>query len=144
MAKAAFNKKSFHQQTGLLFKKETSEMLHLEHTFVRCVWCWDLDISESRSEIRWEFWNVVLEKDAEDQLDQPCEKWRSKPITWVKEERNIIHIRKWRKANWIGHTLSRNCLLKNHIEEKMAGTKIRGRRRKQSLDGLRKRYWKLK
>jgi hypothetical protein len=28
MAKAAFNKKTFHQQTGLKFKEETSEMLH--------------------------------------------------------------------------------------------------------------------
>jgi hypothetical protein len=29
----------------------------------------------------------------------------------VKEERNIIHTIKRRKANWIGHTLCRNCLL---------------------------------
>jgi hypothetical protein len=29
-----------------------------------------------------------------------------------KEERNIIHTVKRRKANWIGHVLRRNCLLK--------------------------------
>jgi hypothetical protein len=27
---------SFHQQTGLKFKEETSKMLHLEHSFVWC------------------------------------------------------------------------------------------------------------
>jgi hypothetical protein len=31
----------------------------------------------------------------------------------VKEERNIIHEIKRRKANWIGHILRRNCLLKH-------------------------------
>jgi F0F1-type ATP synthase beta subunit len=35
MAKASFNKKkSFHQQTGIKFKEETSKVLHLEHRFV--------------------------------------------------------------------------------------------------------------
>jgi hypothetical protein len=37
MAKAAFKrKKTFHQQTGLKFKEETSEVLHLEHSVVGC------------------------------------------------------------------------------------------------------------
>jgi len=37
------------------------------------------------------------------------------------EQRNIIHeIRKW-KANWIGHILRRNCLLKQVIEGKIKG-----------------------
>jgi hypothetical protein len=30
----------------------------------------------------------------------------------VKEERNILHKIKRRKANWSGHILHRNCLLK--------------------------------
>jgi hypothetical protein len=68
----------------------------------------------------------------------------------VKEERNIVHTIKRRKANWIGHVLRRNCLLKHVIEVKLEGriemTGRRGRRRKQLLDDLRekKRYWKLK
>jgi hypothetical protein len=68
----------------------------------------------------------------------------------VKEERNILHTIKRRKANWIGHILSRNCLLKHVIEGKLEGriemTGRRGRRRKQLLDDLteKKRYWKLK
>ena len=31
----------------------------------------------------------------------------------VNEERNILHTTKPRKANWIGHILRRNCLMKN-------------------------------
>jgi hypothetical protein len=67
----------------------------------------------------------------------------------VKEERNIVHTIKRRKANWIGHILLRNCLLKQVIEGKLEGriemTGRRGRRRKQLLDDLKekKRYWKL-
>jgi len=37
----------------------------------------------------------------------------------VKEERNLPHTVKRRKANWIGHTLCRNCLLKQVIEGKI-------------------------
>jgi hypothetical protein len=40
----------------------------------------------------------------------------------VKEERNIIHTVKRRKADWIGCILCRNCLLKHVI-----GGKIQGR-----------------
>jgi hypothetical protein len=58
----------------------------------------------------------------------------------VKEERNIVHTIKGRKANWIGHILRRNCLLKHVIEGKLEGrtemTGRRGRRRKQLLDDL--------
>jgi hypothetical protein len=68
----------------------------------------------------------------------------------VKEERNILHTIKRRKANWIGHILRRNCLLKHVIEgkleERIEMTGRRGRRRKQLLDDLKekRRYWKLK
>jgi ppGpp synthetase/RelA/SpoT-type nucleotidyltranferase len=39
----------------------------------------------------------------------------------VKEERTILHKIKRRKANWIGHILRRNCLLKHVIEGKLEG-----------------------
>jgi hypothetical protein len=39
----------------------------------------------------------------------------------VKEERNIVHTIKRRKANSIGHILSRNCLLKYVIEGELEG-----------------------
>jgi hypothetical protein len=37
----------------------------------------------------------------------------------VKEQRNILHEMSKRKANWIGHILRRNCLLKQVIEGKI-------------------------
>ena len=56
----------------------------------------------------------------------------------VKEERKVLHTIKRREANWIGHILRRNCLLKQIIERTIEGragvTGKRGRRRKQLLD----------
>jgi hypothetical protein len=61
----------------------------------------------------------------------------------VKEMRNILHTIKRRKANWIGHILRRNCILKHVIEGKIEGrTEVRGRRgrrRKQLLDDLKEK-----
>jgi hypothetical protein len=61
----------------------------------------------------------------------------------VKEERNIVHTIKRRKANWIGHILRRNCLLKHVIEGKLEGRiemmGRRGRRRMQLLDDLKEK-----
>jgi hypothetical protein len=61
----------------------------------------------------------------------------------VNEERNIVHTIKRRKANWIGHILRRNCLLKHVIEGKLEGRidviEKRGRRRKQLLDDLKEK-----
>jgi len=50
------------------------------------------------------------------------------------------------KATWIGHILRGKCPLKHVIEGKIEGTRRRGRRRKQLLDGLTetRRCWKLK
>jgi hypothetical protein len=64
----------------------------------------------------------------------------------VKEGRNILHTIRRRKANWIGHILHRNCLIKHIIEGKILGTRMRGRRHMQLLDDLKetRRYWKLK
>jgi len=42
-----------------------------------------------------------------------------------KEERNIIQTIERRKANWIGHILRRDCLLKKVIEGKIKGRKTR-------------------
>jgi hypothetical protein len=39
----------------------------------------------------------------------------------VKEERNILHTIQRRKANWIGHSLRRNYLLKHDVEGQMEG-----------------------
>jgi len=61
----------------------------------------------------------------------------------VKEQRNILHEIRKRKANWIGHILRRNCLLQRVIEGKIKGgievTGKRGRRRRKLLDDLMER-----
>jgi hypothetical protein len=64
----------------------------------------------------------------------------------VKEERNILHTIRRRKANWIGHILHRYCLLKHIIEGKIRETRRGGRKHKLILDDLNeaRRYWKLK
>jgi hypothetical protein len=58
----------------------------------------------------------------------------------VSEQRYILHEIRKHKANWIGHILRRNCLLKEVIEGKINGqkevTRRRGRRRKKLLDDL--------
>ena len=52
----------------------------------------------------------------------------------VKEQRNILHEIRKRKANWIGHILRRNCLLQQVTEGKIQGgievTGRQGRRRR--------------
>jgi len=40
----------------------------------------------------------------------------------VNEQRNILHEIRKRKANWIGHILRRNCLLREVIKGKIKGT----------------------
>jgi hypothetical protein len=47
----------------------------------------------------------------------------------VKEQRNILHEVSKRRANWIGHILRRNCLLRQVIEGKIkGGIEVTGRR----------------
>jgi hypothetical protein len=60
-----------------------------------------------------------------------------------KKQRYILHEISKRKANWIGHILRRNCLLRQVIEGKIkGGTEVRGRgggrrrRRRKLLDDL--------
>ena len=64
--------------------------------------------------------------------------------------KSILETRKRRKANWIGHILRGNCLIKQVTEGKIKRitevTGRRGSRSKQLLDGLKETrgYWKLK
>jgi hypothetical protein len=61
----------------------------------------------------------------------------------VKEQRNILHEIRKRKANCIGHILRRNCILQRVIEGKIQGgievTGRPGRRRRRLLDDLKER-----
>jgi hypothetical protein len=60
------------------------------------------------------------------------------------------HAIKRRKANWLGHVLQRNLLLKHTTEEQIEGRmqlmERRGKRHKQLLDDLKETSgcWKLK
>jgi len=57
----------------------------------------------------------------------------------VKEQRNILHEIRKRKANCIGHILRRNCLLQRVIEGKIqGGIEVTGRhgRSRKLLDDL--------
>jgi hypothetical protein len=69
--------------------------------------------------------------------------WRKKEkISWtdrvrneevllrVKEKRNILHKMKRREANWIGHIVRRNCLLKHVLEGTVKGRISDGKTRK--------------
>ena len=56
----------------------------------------------------------------------------------IKQECNILHRIKRRKANWIGLILHRDSLLKHIIEGKTEGTERRGRISKQLLADLKK------
>jgi hypothetical protein len=64
----------------------------------------------------------------------------------VKEEKDILHTTKRKKANGIGHSLRRICLLKHITKGKIEGRGRRGRRRKNLVYNLKetRRYWTLK
>jgi hypothetical protein len=61
----------------------------------------------------------------------------------VKEQKNIPHEISKRNANWVGHIIRRNCLLRQVIERKIKGgievTGRRGRRCRKLVDDLKER-----
>jgi hypothetical protein len=147
MAKAAFNKKMtlFTSKLDLNLRKKPVKC---------CIWSTALCGAET--------WTL---RKADQKYLESFEMWcwrRLEKISWtdrvrneevlhrVKEERNVLHTIKRRKANWIGHIWRRNCLLKQVIEGKLEVrievTGRRGRRRRQLLDDLKekRRYCKLK
>jgi hypothetical protein len=146
MARAAFNEKN-------LFTSKLD--LNLRKKLVKC-YIWSIALCGA------ETWTLrKMDQKYLESFDMWC--WRRmEKISWtdrvrneevlqkVKKERNIVHTIKRRKANWIGHILRRNCLLKHVIEGKLEGKmeirERRGSKRKQLLDDLKekRRYWKLK
>jgi len=68
---------------------------------------------------------------------------RNEVLLRVKEQRNILHEIRKRKAKWIGHILRRNCLVQRVTEGKIQRgievTRRRGRRRRKLLDDLKER-----
>ena len=67
-------------------------------------------------------------------------KWSEKVtnvLQCIGDERTPLNYILGRKANWIGHILSKNCLLHDAIEGQMMEVKGAGRERMQLLDDLR-------
>ncbi|PNF40453.1 hypothetical protein B7P43_G15551, partial [Cryptotermes secundus] len=147
MAKAAFTKKKN------LFTSKLD--LNLRKKLVKC-YIWSIALYGA------ETWTLrAVDQKHLESFEMWC--WRRmEKISWtdyvrneevlirVSEQRNILHEIRKRKANWIGHVLRRNCLLKEAIEGKIDGrievTRRRGRRRKKMLDDLgdRRGYCHLK
>jgi hypothetical protein len=91
---------------------------------------------------------VVLEKDGEGWRRMEKISWtdhvrNGEVLLRVTEQRDILQKISKRKANWIGHILRRNCLLRQVIEVNIkGGIKVigrRGRRRRKLLDDLKER-----
>ena len=117
MAKSAFNKKNL----------STSTLdLHLKKKLVKC-YIWSMALYGT------ETWTL---RAADQKHLKSFEMWcwrRMEKILWtdhvrneevllrVNEQRNILHEIRKRKANWFGHILRRNCLLKQVIEGKIMG-----------------------
>ena len=67
IVKTAVNRKSiFTSKLDFDLRKKLAKCYVLQHG---SVWCWNVDTLRRSSETPEKFWNVVLEKDGEDQLD---------------------------------------------------------------------------
>ena len=136
MEKAAFNKKT-------LFTSKLD--LNLRKKLVKC-YIWSMALYGA------ETWTL---RAADQKYLESSEMWcwrRMEKTSWtdhvrdeevllrVNEQRNTLREIRKRKANWVGHILRRNWLLKQVIEGKIKGemevTRRRGRRSKKLLDDL--------
>jgi hypothetical protein len=93
-----------------LYGAETWTLLKADHKYLESfeMWCWRM-----MEKISW------------------TDRVRNEEVLHrVKEERNIVHTIKRRKANWIGHILRRNCLLKHVIERKIGKRRNLKKRKK--------------
>ena len=140
MAKAVFNKKR------ALFTSTLD--LELRQKLVKC-YIWSIALYDA------ETWTLrAVDQKHLESFKMWC--WiRMEKISWtnyvrnekvllrIKEQRNILHEIRKRKANWIGHILRINCLLQRVIEGKIKGgievTGRRGRKRRKPLDDLKER-----
>ena len=118
MAKAAFSKKK-----NLFISKLD---LNLRKKLIKC-YIWSMTLYGA------ETWTL---RATDEKYLESFEIWcwrRMEKISWtdhvrneevllrVNEQRNILHEIRKRKANWIGHILRRNCLLKQIIQGKIKG-----------------------
>ena len=118
MAEAAFNKKRT-IFTSTLY-------LELRKKLVKC-YVWSIALYGA------ETWTLrAVDQKYLESFEMWCWRWMEK-ISWtdhvrnddvllrVKEQRNILHEIRKRKADWIGYILRRNCLLQRVTEGKIQG-----------------------
>ena len=118
-----------------------------------------LDLNLRKKVIKCYIWSVVLYgaetwtlRAADQKYLESFVMWcwrRMEKISWtdhvrneevllrVREQRNILHEIRKGKANWIGHILRRNCLLKRVIKGKIKGEMEVTRRRGRNI----RSYW---
>ena len=107
-------------------EEETSDVLHLEDSIVRR---WNLRQFGKQIRNTWEVWKCGVE--ARWRLSGPIV-WKIKKVLQQSKTKGASCIQqKGTEADWIGHILRRNCLLKYVIKGKIEGTGIRGKRSKQ-------------
>jgi len=118
MAKAAVNKKRtpFTSTLDLELRKKLVKC-YICSIAIYCAETWTLQAVDQKHLESFLIW---------------CWRWMEK-IKWtdhvrneevllrVKEQRNILHEIRKRKANWIGHILRRNCFLQRVMEGKIQG-----------------------
>ena len=143
MGKAAFNKKRV-----LLTSKIN---LELKKNLIKCyVWSialygaetWTLRENDRKYLESFEMWCWrQMEK-----VDWREHITNEEVLARVQEKRCILKVIKQRKANWVGHILRGDGLLREIMEGKIEGKRGRGRKRIQVLDDLKKRgsYVELK
>jgi hypothetical protein len=90
---------------------------NMSHLSVFCFeWDWNLDTSDNRKEIpeNFEMW-------CQRRMIKISRTERVRNEVWHrgKEERHALHNINRRNANWVGHLLRRNCLLKHVIDGKI-------------------------
>ena len=93
------------------------KVLHLVIGFLYGAETWAV-MKGKESEMPRKFVNVVLEED-EKKISRNDRVRNEDVLRRVKEERNILHAMKRRKANWIGHILRRKIRHENTLVEKL-------------------------
>ena len=127
----------------ILNDKEISLNFRLIYNKKKNLFTSKLDLNLRKRLVRCYVWSIALFgaetwtlRETDQKQLESFEMWcwrRMEKISWtdhvrneevlvrVNEQRNIIHEIIKRKANWIGHILRRNCLLKQVIEGKIKG-----------------------
>jgi hypothetical protein len=132
-----------HSKRRRLFFTNTLD-LHLRKKLVKC-YIWNMALYGA------EIWTFrAVDQKYLESFEMWCRR-RMEKIIWtdhvgnenvllrVKEQRNNLHEIRKREANWIGHILRSNYLLKQVIEGKIKGEMEVTTRRKKFLDDLKER-----